>query len=834
MSIKKKKVLLMIGVIALFLTGICFMANRNIEDYGMGIKRTYTLGAITGADVSIDEAYTVIADNFQTVLLFDNVTKKISWMKSAGDLCSGYAQIGKVVMDEQGYIYVQLIRYDQSYNYVTEESICQFDLTGKEIGRFAIPDIAAQKQDSKIRGFKCQEGYLYYYNENISSFVRMDTSSGQVETYGAYDSEKIDDSFMLGFTEDDTITLAYIDGTLALGYPDGSYEETGRVNYQLSEEGTETIVNQYLYFAGRHFVTDGRYFDTIFEYTDGQLEKLIDISDMLQLDAMLVYDYYYNALNGGIVANNNGNGMLVITFADNLYYTSDMEEIFMMEPADTYKVPSSIYFKGWMKFIAKYLMYLLGLIGLILVCGSIMKWRLSLRSKLFIIIMPITLGGIILVSYYEMNTIEKDFKEQQYEEYDAISSFYRNQIDSDTILSIESLDDADKLEEVRQTLMKNMEAGAAWTDSVNINVYRYFDNNVHLLLYSTTTDCLFVSSFLFDFDTKEQYRLPDSDTYHYETQGIATTYLDSITYLRDENNEIYGFIDVYGNLDKLQISQNQIKQKVVFIIIVLGLILGVLLYIFAYYIVRHLRMTSKTVGDIAQGNFNARVEKLTKDELGVIGTGVNDMADKIESLFEEQEEFSTQVIETLVGTIDAKDKYTNGHSIRVAKYSKMIAQKLGKSPEECRQIYYVGLLHDIGKIGVPDEIINKTSRLTDEEFAIIKTHPDIGYNLLCKLTKIENVSIGAHYHHERYDGRGYPEGLKGEEIPEIARIIAVADTYDAMTSNRSYRKAMTQEKVRGEIEKGKGTQFDPQFADKMLDIDLEIAEIIYENTFSLK
>lgn len=827
MSQKKKKVLWVLGAAFLLLAGLCFLAHRNLEDYGVGTQGFYTVSTITGVDISQDETLTVVADNFETVLLLDNTTSEVRFLKSTRQICDGYAQVGNVFFDEQNNVYVQMICYDDDYRYVEEEIICQFDSDGKEMNRLAIPEISEKNTESKIRGFKCKEGFLYYYNEDVSELVRMETSSGRAEVYGDYDSKKIEDSFTLGFTEDDTVALAYIDGSLALGNADGTVQEVGRINYRLSEEGTETIVNQHLYFGGRHYVTDGRYFDAIYEYVDGQLEKVIDLNDMLGFGALLEYDYYSYALNGGISAHDNGNGTILITIADNLFYTYDMEEFFMMEGVNTYILPSVVCMNGLVKLVAQYLMYIFALLGFVLICGSIMKWRFSLRSKLFVIIMPITLGGILLVTHYEMNTIEKDFIEQQYETYDAISSFYRNQLDSELLTSIESLDDADKLEQVRLALMKNMEESAAWTDRVNINVYKYYDNGVHLLLYSTTTDCLFVSSFLFDFDLNQQYRLGDSDTYHYETKGIATTYLDSITYLRDKNGDIYGFIDVYGDLEKLRISQDKIKEKVLLITVILGLVLGILLYVLAYYIVRQLRMTSKTVGSIAQGNFKARVDKITKDELGVIGSGINDMADKIENLFEEQEEFSVQVIETLVGTIDAKDKYTNGHSVRVAKYSKMIAERLGKSQEECKQIYYVGLLHDIGKIGIPDEIINKTSRLTDEEFAVIKTHPDVGYNLLNKLSKIENVSVGAHYHHERFDGRGYPEGLKGEEIPEIARIIAVADTYDAMTSNRSYRNAMSQEKVRGELEKGKGTQFDAKFAEVMLEIDLEIQELIY-------
>ncbi|MBQ8043093.1 MAG: response regulator [Clostridia bacterium] len=182
------------------------------------------------------------------------------------------------------------------------------------------------------------------------------------------------------------------------------------------------------------------------------------------------------------------------------------------------------------------------------------------------------------------------------------------------------------------------------------------------------------------------------------------------------------------------------------------------------------------------------------------------------------ERLSLQIMQTLACTIDVKDKYTNGHSLRVAKYARMIAQRAGKSFKEQEEIYYMGLLHDIGKIGVPDDIINKTSSLTDEEYDIIKTHPEMGSEILKNITEIASIMDGARWHHERYDGTGYPDGLKGEDIPEVARIIGVADAYDAMTSNRSYRNAFSQEKVKEELKKGKVAQFDPKFADIMLEI----------------
>lgn len=177
-----------------------------------------------------------------------------------------------------------------------------------------------------------------------------------------------------------------------------------------------------------------------------------------------------------------------------------------------------------------------------------------------------------------------------------------------------------------------------------------------------------------------------------------------------------------------------------------------------------------------------------------------------------------QCIETLAYTIDAKDRYTKGHSSRVAKYSRMIALVAGKDEEECRQIYLAGLLHDIGKISISGAIINKDGKLTDEEYEKIKSHPLKGALILDKMKSIPYLQVGAKYHHERFDGRGYPTGLKGTEIPDIARIIAVADAYDAMTSYRSYRSTMDQCTVKQEIWKGQGTQFDPYYSKLMISL----------------
>lgn len=195
-----------------------------------------------------------------------------------------------------------------------------------------------------------------------------------------------------------------------------------------------------------------------------------------------------------------------------------------------------------------------------------------------------------------------------------------------------------------------------------------------------------------------------------------------------------------------------------------------------------------------------------------------DLQRRLDEKTKEMERITIQAIMTVANTVDAKDDYTKGHSMRVAAYSELLAQRLGWSEEEIQNIYYVAMLHDVGKIGVPDAVLNKPFRLTDVEFRLIKGHTLVGAEILNDFKMFPNVNVGAKYHHERYDGRGYPEGLKGESIPLVARVIGLVDSYDAMTSNRVYRRRLNDDVVMQELEKGKGSQWDPELVDIFVDL----------------
>lgn len=197
---------------------------------------------------------------------------------------------------------------------------------------------------------------------------------------------------------------------------------------------------------------------------------------------------------------------------------------------------------------------------------------------------------------------------------------------------------------------------------------------------------------------------------------------------------------------------------------------------------------------------------------------IKDINEKLQNTYEELEKAYLESIETLRYTVEAKDSYTRGHSDRVSEYSYLIGKYLNLPEGDLKKLKLGGLFHDIGKIGIPDSILLKTERLTDDEYSEIKNHPAIGAHILSNASMFADIIPIVKHHHERYDGNGYPGKLKGEDIPYLARITAVADTFDAMTSRRAYRDPLPLDVVKSEFEKNSGTQFDPNIVPVFLDI----------------
>lgn len=188
---------------------------------------------------------------------------------------------------------------------------------------------------------------------------------------------------------------------------------------------------------------------------------------------------------------------------------------------------------------------------------------------------------------------------------------------------------------------------------------------------------------------------------------------------------------------------------------------------------------------------------------------------------EHDKQLIVQSMNTFVNFIDAKDPYTKGHSARVAHYSSEIAKRMGKTTAEVDTLYYIALMHDVGKIGIPDGVLNKPGKLTDQEREVIQTHTTLAESMLKDFTALPDIVAGAKYHHERFDGKGYPNHLSGKDIPECARIICIADSYDAMSSDRCYRKQLSAEVILDELRACSGNQFDPDIVKYMIDILIE-------------
>ena len=213
-----------------------------------------------------------------------------------------------------------------------------------------------------------------------------------------------------------------------------------------------------------------------------------------------------------------------------------------------------------------------------------------------------------------------------------------------------------------------------------------------------------------------------------------------------------------------------------------------------------------------------------------------DLQAKVAETTRRYQELALESIFAIVNIIEAKDEITEGHSVRVAGYSHALAEAMGYSKERVDEVYQTGLLHDVGKIGIPDLILKKEGKLTSEEYGEIKEHTSIGGHILAAIETMDYLADGAKYHHEKYDGTGYPKGLKGKDIPEIGRIIAVADVFDALVSKRHYKEAMDVESAKQEILRGSGTQFDPEIVQvflKLLD-DGTIERIRNQSSSSLK
>ncbi|MEE4271997.1 MAG: HD domain-containing phosphohydrolase [Thermoanaerobaculales bacterium] len=259
------------------------------------------------------------------------------------------------------------------------------------------------------------------------------------------------------------------------------------------------------------------------------------------------------------------------------------------------------------------------------------------------------------------------------------------------------------------------------------------------------------------------------------------------------------------------------QQRTLVVSTIAGLLALGLGFAFSRRLIGPLQDLAHISSEISEGTFSVRAEVSGADEIAQLGNNFNHMAGNIESLvrklkhaLRQNQELFLETIRTLAAAIDAKDAYTKGHSERVSAYSMAIARHLGLNFDDVFHVRIAAILHDVGKLGIKDGILNKPGGLTDEEYEIMRRHPAIGAQIMAPISKLKSIIPGIRNHHETWDGRGYPDKLQGEEIPMVARIVGVADTFDAMTTNRPYQKAMPLEYVVQKMEAMAGTRFDPE------------------------
>lgn len=292
---------------------------------------------------------------------------------------------------------------------------------------------------------------------------------------------------------------------------------------------------------------------------------------------------------------------------------------------------------------------------------------------------------------------------------------------------------------------------------------------------------------------------------------------DMFTYLYniDKNRNQQNFIQVnYVNLNVKKIIQDGYT-NILILILVLILLLGIILIIMSHFLLKKLRQSIDIIEDIEKGNYNKRL--ITGGypyEIKQLFDSINKLSDDIYLANYEIESSYIDSMNIMVKTIEVTDMYTKGHSDRVMEYAVALGRKIGY--KDIKNLRNGALLHDIGKVAIPDRILNKPGRLDDEEFEYIKKHPEVGYAIAASSRIISESKDIILSHHERIDGTGYPRGLKGDEIPMGAKILAVADVFDALTSHRSYRKAMSFEEASNILREEAGKALDPKLVDEFL------------------
>jgi HD-GYP domain-containing protein (c-di-GMP phosphodiesterase class II) len=298
--------------------------------------------------------------------------------------------------------------------------------------------------------------------------------------------------------------------------------------------------------------------------------------------------------------------------------------------------------------------------------------------------------------------------------------------------------------------------------------------------------------------------------------GKSTPMLGSYATVELDENSMLGVIAIQDEAAALA-SVGDMRNQTLFVSLLAAVLALVFGFFFAQMLTRPVRELAAGAQRIAAGDFSQRVMVLGRTELGELGTSFNQMTDQVEryigdlqSSAEENRELFLGTVKALAAAIDGKDPYTRGHSERVSRFSVATAQALRLTETEIEKVRVSSLLHDVGKIGIDDRVLKKPSALTDEEFEIMKSHPQKGFKIMSQIPAMRDFLPGMYMHHEMINGQGYPQGLQGDQIPMQARIVSVADTFDAMTTERPYQRAMELEAALTRLKSFVGTRYDAQ------------------------
>lgn len=268
----------------------------------------------------------------------------------------------------------------------------------------------------------------------------------------------------------------------------------------------------------------------------------------------------------------------------------------------------------------------------------------------------------------------------------------------------------------------------------------------------------------------------------------------------------------FPRMGLLKILHENIFKAIIFFIVIL-IVSHSLAHIFSFWLAQPIEKLSHEAETIASGHYERRFTTGRKDEIGKLAEALNTMASRIIDGTKERENILIGILIALTRAIDAKSPWTAGHSERVTKFAEAVGREINLSEDQMRVLTISAILHDIGKIAVPEQILDKPGKLTDEEFAVVKKHPQAGADIIASIPSYDKILPGILHHHERWDGTGYPKGVKGDDIPLFARIICIADVYDALTDDRPYRKAWSSEQVMQFFEEQRSRMFDSELVD---------------------